>query len=434
MKDVKKTDRRSFLKNTATAAGAAIVMPQTFFNPVIIPASAFGANDRINVGVIGLGDRGPNHVHDLSFMKNTRVAAICEVRGDALSQRQEEFKANYGMTDVYATDDFREITANPSIDAVVIASPEHWHAYMSVDAMRNGKDVYCEKALSLTVAEGRAMVGATRRYGRILQAGTQQRSDARFRLACELARNGYLGKLEKVIISVPGGHRIVKLEPGKAPANLNYDLWLGPSPYKPYRENLVRYNWYFMTDYCAGWIQSWGVHHLDIGLWGAPEFLQSTLEVQGSAEFEPAGDADVSFFWDVQFKTPSGLTMEFYEDKKSPVGHGCRFVGSKGWVHVTRAAIAASDPALLETVFKPNDERLYVSENHMKNFIDCIGSRREPVAPVEACHAATTLSLVADIATRVKRKMKWDWNKEQFIGDDFANRLLSRTMRSPWQV
>jgi predicted dehydrogenase len=429
MQKRKTIDRRSFLKRTAAVAVPTMILP-----PMIIPHNAFGANDRITIGVIGMGDRGPNHVNSLSTIKNTQIVALCDVRRDALLQRQQEFKTKYGMDDTIVTQDFREIMVDPSIDAVTIAAPEHWHAYMSIDAMKNGKDVYCEKALSLTVAEGRAMCDATRRYGRILQAGTQQRSDPRFRQACELARNGYLGNLEKVIIAVPGGHRIVKLESGQVPADINYDLWLGPSPYKPYRENLCNYNWYFFTDYCAGWIQSWGVHHLDIGTWGAPEFLESTLEVQGSAQFEPEGDADVSFFWQVEVKTPSGLVMEFYDDKSSPVGHGCRFVGNKGWVHVTRGGIAASDPGILDIVLKPEDEHLYLSNNHMQNFIDCIKSRRDPVAPVEACHASTTLSLVADIATRVKRKVTWDWKNEQFINDDFANRMLSRTMRNPWHL
>ena len=428
---MKKLNRRSFLKRTAAVAVPSMILP-----PMIIPHNAFGANDRITMGVIGLGSRGCNyHVKALSGLKNTtQIVALCEVRGDVLKQRQEEFKTKYGLDSAIATQDFREIMGNSSIDAITIAAPEHWHAFMSIDAMKNGKDVYCEKALSLTVAEGRAMCNATRRYGRILQAGTQQRSDARFRQACELARNGYLGKLEKVIVSVPGGHRVLKLEPGEVPADINYDLWLGPSPYKPYRKDLCGYNWYFLTDYCAGWIQSWGVHHLDTATWGAPEFLESTLEVQGEAQFEPKGDADVSFFWQVEAKTPSGLVMEFYDDKSSPVGHGCRFIGNKGWVHVTRAGIAASDPGILDIEIKPEEEHLYQSNDHMQNFIDCIKSRRDPVAPVEACHASTTLSLVADIATRVKRKVTWDWKKEQFINDDYAGRMLSRTMRTPWHL
>ena len=420
--------RRTFLKRAAAAVSL----------PYLIPASALGRDgtiapsERITVATIGMGSRGPNHVSMLSSLKQAQLTTICDVRGDALKKRQQTYKSS-GL-DLKATKDFREIMVDKSIDAVTIAAPENWHALMSIEAAKNGKDIYCEKALSLTVEEGRAMCDATRRYGRILQAGTQQRSDSRFRQACELARNGYLGKLQKVNISVPSGRRILKLEPGEVPADINYDLWLGPAPYKPYRKNLCNYNWYFLTDYCAGWIQSWGVHHLDIGLWGAPEFMDGPMEVEGAAQFEPEGDADVSFGWQVKVKAKSGLIMEFNDDGSSPVGHGARFTGDKGWVHVTRGGIKASDPAILSTVIKPSDTRLYVSKNHMENFLDCIKTRRDPVAPVEACHAASTLSLVADIASRTKRKLKWNWQTEQFIGDDYANRMLSRTMRKPWHL
>ncbi|MDD2599347.1 MAG: Gfo/Idh/MocA family oxidoreductase [Kiritimatiellae bacterium] len=420
--------RRGFLKQAAAAVSL----------PYLIPASALGLNgtvapsERITVATIGMGDRGPNHVSTLSALKQAQLTTICDVRGDALEQRLDGY-TKAGMN-LKSTKDFREIMADPSIDVVTIAAPENWHALMTIEAAKNGKDIYCEKALSLTVAEGRAMCETVRRYGRILQAGIQQRSDPRFRQACELALNGYLGKLERVSVAAPSGRRMLKLEPGEVPADIDYDLWLGPAPFKPYRKNLCNYNWYFLTDYCAGWIQSWGVHHLDIGLWGAPEFLSGAIEVEGAAQFEPEGDADVSFGWQVKVKTKSGLVMDYYDDGSSPVGHGVRFIGDKGWVHVTRSGIKASDPALLNTVIKPSDQHLYVSRNHMENFLECVKSRREPIAPVEACHAATMLSLVADIASRVKRPLKWDWKAEQFVGDDFANRMLSRTMRAPWQL
>jgi len=406
--------------------------------PYLVPASALGLDgniapsERITTAVIGMGSRGPNHMSMLSALKQAQITAICEVRGDALLQRRDQYKEQ-GL-DLKITKDFREIMADPSIDAVTITAPENWHAIMTIEAAKNGKDIYCEKALSLTVAEGRAMCDAVRRYGRVLQAGTQQRSDTRFRRACELAVNGYLGDLQKVYISCPSGRRILKLEPGEVPADIDYDLWLGPAPFKPYRKNLCSYNWYFLRDYCAGWIQSWGVHHLDIGLWGAPEFLEGPIEVEGEAEFEPEGDADVSFGWNVRIKAKSGLPMEFYHDGGHEYGHGVRFIGDKGWVHVTRDGINASDPAIVQTIIRPSDKHLYLSKNHMENFLDCIKSRRDPVAPVEVCHAATTLSLVADIATRMGRKLKWDWAKEQFVDDDYANCMLSRTMRSPWNI
>jgi predicted dehydrogenase len=422
--------RRSFLASAASALAL----------PTIIPASALGRDgavapsSRIGVGVIGLGDRGNYHLSALSAFKEAQVLAMCDVRGDQAKTVCAKFHEKTGSKDCVATQDFREILARPDIDAITVAAPENWHAAMSIAAMKAGKDVYCEKALSLTVAEGRAVCDAVRSTGRVLQAGTQQRSDARFRFACELARNGYLGKLHTVTVAVPSGRRMLKMPLAPVPATLNYDLWLGPAPYKPYRENLCNYNWYFLTDYCAGWIQSWGVHHLDIALWGAPKLGASTLEVEGTADFLAEGDADVSFGWKVNMTAPDGLRMAFFDDASSPVGHGVRFAGDKGWVHVTRGGIQAEPASLLDAVIKPGEERLYLSNNHMENFLQCIRSRRDPVAPVEVCHAATTISLAADIASRAGRTLVWDWSKERFTNDELANRMLSRTLRAPWQV
>lgn len=426
----KQFSRRNFL---ATAASALAL-------PYFIPARALGRDgavapsNRIGVGVIGLGDRGNYHLSALSAFKEAQVLSVCDVRGGQAEKVCQGFNEKAGSKSCVATQDFREILARPDIDAITVAAPENWHAIMSIEAMKAGKDVYCEKALSLTVAEGRAVCEAVRRYGRVLQAGTQQRSDRRFRFACELARNGYLGKLHTVTAAVPSGKRMLKLPPAPVPADLNYDLWLGPAPFKPYREGLCNYNWYFLTDYCAGWIQSWGVHHLDIALWGAPELAALPLEVEGTAEFLPEGDADVSFGWKVNMTTPDGLCLKFYDDASSPFGHGVRFEGDKGWVHVTRGDIKASSASLLEVLIKPSEEHLYLSNNHMENFLQCIRSRRDPVAPVEVCHAATTISLVADIASRTGRKLVWDWGKERFANDEAASRMLSRTLRTPWHV
>jgi predicted dehydrogenase len=408
--------------------------------PYFIPARALGRDgavapsNRVGVGVIGLGDRGNYHLSVLSAFKEAQVVSVCDVRGGQAEKVCRGFREKTGTTGCVATQDFREILARADIDAITVAAPENWHAVMSIEAMKAGKDVYCEKALSLTVAEGRAVCEAVRRTGRVLQAGTQQRSDRRFRFACELARNGYLGKLHTVTAAVPSGRRMLRLPPAPVPADLNYDLWLGPAPYKPYREGLCNYNWYFLTDYCAGWIQSWGVHHLDIALWGAPALAAAKLDVTGTAEFLPEGDADVSFGWKVNMTTPEGLRLQFFDDGSSPFGHGVRFEGDKGWVHVTRGDIKAEPASLLDVLIKPGEEHLYLSNNHMENFLQCIRSRRDPVAPVEVCHAATTISLVADIASRTGRKLVWDWSKESFDNDEAANRMLSRTLRQPWHV
>ena len=425
-----KISRRKFLATAAAAVTA----------PYIIPSRALGLggsvapSNRMIVGSIGMGGRGAGHVSEISALDGVQVAGVCDVYRSKAEQVKQWVGSNRGSHDCVVYQDYRELLARPDIDVVTIASPENWHAIMAIEAMKAGKDVYCEKALSLTVREGRAVCDAVRRYGRVFQAGTQQRSDRNFRFACELARNGYLGKLHTVTVGVPSGRRSLNLKPGPVPEDLNYDLWLGPAAFKPYREGLCTYNWYFVTDYCAGWIQSWGVHHMDIALWGAPALQADTLTIEGAAQFLPEGDADVSFGWQVKMTTPGGLLLRFHDDDTSPVGHGCRFEGDKGWVHVVRGGMDAAPKSLLNTTITPGEEHLYNSNNHMDNFVQCVRARRDPAAPVEACHAATTATLVADIATRTGRKLTWNWKKEQFLNDDNANRMLLRSMRSPWHV
>jgi len=434
----KKFSRRNFLVSAAALVTAPMFIPVR----VLGRDGAVAPSEKITVGVMGTGSRGGGHSHSLIGDSSVQYMAACDAnkeRAEAIKKAAEtKYAADIGAGTykgcaVYQ--DFRELIARSDIDAVFIASPENWHAIMSIEAMKAGKDVYCEKALSLTVAEGRAVCNAVRRYGRVFQAGTQQRSDSRFRQACELARNGYLGKVHTVTVSVPGGHKLPILPVKPVPPEIDYEMWLGPAPYKPYREGLCSFNWYFVSDYCAGWIQSWGVHHADIALWGMPALGTTTLEVEGEATFPDDGTADCSYEWKTQLTTPDGLKMVFCSDgSKSPYGHGCRFEGDRGWVHVVRGGIRAEPASLLDVVIKPEEVNLYRSHNHQTNFLECVRTRRDPAAPVEACHAATTLTLVADIATRLKRKVTWDWKRERFVKDDAADRMLSRTMRAPWHV
>jgi len=422
--------RRSLL----AGAAAAVALPS------VIPASALGKDgakapsERIAMGFIGVGGRGSGHVGSFSGMKDTQVLAVCDPQKAKITANKARVDKRYGNTDCAAYQDFRKVLAREDIDAVVIASPENWHALHSSLAVRAGKDVYCEKALSLTVAEGRALCKAVRRYGRILQVGTQQRSDARFRQACELALNGYLGKLKTVYVGVPGG-RSLPVAPAKpAPANIDYDLWLGPAPWTPYNDLKCSFNWYFISDYCAGWIQSWGVHHCDIALWGAPRFCTGRVTVEGTATFPTEGIADTSITWNTKITAADGTVFSFCNNTQPGHPQGVKFEGDKGWVHVRRGGIKASDTELLRTVMKADDKRLYVSSNHARNFLECIRTRREPAAPVEAGHRATTISLVADIATRLRRKVTFDWKTETFIKDAAADRMLSRSFRAPWRM
>jgi hypothetical protein len=411
--------------------------------PYFVPAAALGLNgrtpasERIRTGHIGVGGQGSGHVGALVGNPATQVMAVCDpfaskreaARKRAEDQYAEQIgKGSYKGCDAYA--DFRELVTREDIDAVVIASPEFWHALHSVWAMRHGKDVYCEKAMTLTVYESQAVREAVRRHGRVFQLGTQQRSDRNFRFAAELALNDYLGRLHTVKVAVPGGRALPVAQPAPVPPGLDYEMWLGPAPAKPYNDVQCSYNWYFIYDYCIGWIGSWGVHHIDSALWGAPVFGTNTIQVEGTAVFPTEGLANTSISWRVEAVAEHGLRMIFTNDGQQP--HGVRFEGDQGWVHVVRGGIQAEPKSLLRLALKPDDQHLYESHGHHANFLECLRTRRDPVSDVDAGFRATVFTIVADIATRLGRKVTWDWTAERFVNDDVANRMLRRPMRSPW--
>ena len=433
--DACRVSRRKFLAGAAAALAA----------PYVVPASVFGAggrappSKRIAIGSIGVGGRGSGHVNTMLHRGDAQILAVCdpfEKKRQGARKRAESRYADLAAKGEYkgclATSDFRELLARPDIDAVIIASPENWHPLHAAMAAAAGKDIYCEKALSLTVAEGRALCEAVRRHGRVFQIGTQQRSSRNFRFACELARNGYLGRVHTVEVGVPGGRALPTAKPKPVPPGLDYDMWLGPAKYTPYNDLKCSFNWYFIYDYCAGWIQSWGVHHVDIALWGAPSLGEKPLEIEGTAVFPKEGLANTSITWQVKARTPDGLTLSFSDNKHHK--QGCRFIGTEGWVHVSRGGIQAEPASLLKATIKPGEEHLVVSGSHHGNWLECIETRRDPVATVETGHAATTLTIVSDIATRLGRKVTWNWQAERFENDDAANRMLSRPMRPPWTM
>lgn len=418
--------RRQFL----TRAASAIAAPQ------IVPASALGRggatapSERITLGSIGVGGRGTTHVRTFLGYPDVQVLAVCDPYQSKCDAAKQLVDERYAGCATYQ--DFRPLIARDDIDAVVIASPEHWHGLHGALAAEAGKDIYGEKALTLTVKQGRALVDRVRRHGRIFQVGLQQRSSRDFRFACELARNGYLGALRKIEVGVPGGRALEDAPTAEVPPGLDYDIWLGPAPWTPYNELKCTFNWYFIYDYCVGWIQSWGAHHIDIAQWGAPDLTKGRLKVSGAATFPTAGLADTSVTWRVECRTENGLVLSFADN-----GHheqGCRFEGDKGWVHVNRSGIKAEPAALLTASIKAGEERLYVSDNHHANFIECVRTRRDPAARVEDGHSATTITIVSDIATRLGRELTWDWEAERFVDDQEASRMLGRAMRSPWTL
>jgi predicted dehydrogenase len=285
----------------------------------------------------------------------------------------------------------------------------------------------------MTVEEGRAVCNAVKRYGRIFQLGTQQRSDRNFRFAAELALNGRLGKITQVIVAAPPSAVGPKFKQDPVPEGFDYDLWLGQAPVAPYMSIVCQNTgWYHMSPYTPGFISGWGVHHVDSAHWGMGIELTGPVELEGSGEFPKEGIYDSATKWDVNLLYPNGMKMRFVSDNVLP--HGVRFEGADGWVHVVRGGIDANPKSLLQEKFGPNDKRLIESGHHQGNLIDCIRSRKQTVCPAEVGHRSTSVCLISDIAIRLKRKMKWDPEKEQFLDDAEGNRMLSRTMRAPWHL
>ncbi|NQT86395.1 Gfo/Idh/MocA family oxidoreductase [bacterium] len=414
--------RRRFLKSAAALSAPWLLCP-----------NARGANDRLALGCLGTGGRGTAVMRGFLGAKGVQVVAVCDVQ----QARREAAKRIAGGKGVLSTSDFREALALEDVDAVLIAPQDHWHGVMAVRAAAAGKHIYCEKPLGVAVTESQAIRAAVRRYGRVFQTGTQQRSSRTFRHACELALNGYLGKLHTLKVAAPGPQYQRKhrgsLAPQPVPAGLDWNGYVGPAPMKPYNPGHMAWpDWYLIWDYCAGFIVNWGVHHLDIAHWGCPAIGREPFELECKGTYRNDGFCDNISGWRGEFRFESGLRLS-YSDTGHPHAQGCRFEGDAGWVHVNRRGISASPESLVKVALKPGETRLHESTHHQADFVAAVRANRDPVSPVEAGHVASTLGLVAEIAARTGRTLKWDWGKERF-DDERANRQLSRALRSPWTL
>jgi predicted dehydrogenase len=431
-------NRREFLKRS-TAALAAIGLPS------IIPASAFGANNKIAIGCIGLGrlsgigsgGQGGRNMRNFLNLDDCRVVAVC----DTYKSRREEGKTivddHYKDQGCAMHADFRDLLARKDIDAVMIATQDHWHALIATAAAAAGKDMYCEKPTGVSVEQGQKMVAAIRKHGRIFQGGTQQRSTFYMRHVCELVLNGYIGTVREVQVSTPGPEYQPKyqgpLDPQPVPKGFDWNMWRGPSPDKPFNPGRVAHpDWYLQWDYCAGFIVNWGVHYLDIAHWGCPVLAKEPCEIECKGVYRKKGFTDNIESWSATFTFPSGLKMTFTDKNKQPVG--TRFVGDKGWVHAHRENSLFEPESLRRVKLKENELHLQESKNHPADFLNSVRSRKDPVSTVEATHIASYLGLLAEIAARLETKLKWDPKKEQFIGNNEANALLSRPMHNGWKL
>jgi len=337
--------------------------------------------------------------------------------------------------------DFREILLRDDIDAVWGTVCDHWHGCLYSRIIESGKDVYGEKPLTRWIGQGVKVKQLVRQYGTVFQTGTQQRSDPKFRLACNLARNGYLGKISEVQVAAPGGTAIPSVPSCDPPEGFDWDMWTGPAPLHPFDPRRVEWlGLYMIADYCAGFITNWGVHHLDIAGWGVPEIFEKPFDIEGKGLLPDYGMADTWIAWQMKMTYDSGLSLNF-TNTGNPYEQGCRFVGDEGWVHVNRREIKASDPALLTVRFKDSDTMLHESPAwadsytaHTADFFRSMRTRQDPVSPVEQGHYATTLGNVSDICLRLGRKLRWDPQQDAFLGDDEANQMRMRAERSPWTI
>ncbi len=454
--------RRQFLKHTAglTLSTAAF--------PSLVPASALGRggavapSNRIVVGCIGVGPQGQGDMGNFLNQKDAQVVAVCDVKKDQLEQARAAVNRRYQNNDCAALGDFRQLVARKDIDACLIATPDHWHVLTALAAVRAGKDVYLEKPLAPSLAEGWALREEVHRTKRVFQFGTQQRSGRLFRLACELVRNGRIGKLKHINVWAPGSAPGGPTNVVPVPEGLDYDFWLGPAAFKPYTQDLcsadgVKKTWWYESAFSLGFIAGWGIHPLDIAVWGA-ELFAGPVEVEGRGTFHAEGACDTATIWNIDLKFAGGFTMKFVgvpnggnqglatcdpwpqqEEWKRRyrriTSHGTAFEGTDGWVHIDRDGINLQPENLIDEKPETFKIQLTKSPDHVRNFLDCVKSRAETICPINEAVRSDTLCHISEAAIRLNRKVVWDPKKERFVDDEAANlRLPARKMRAPWKL
>jgi len=427
--------RRHFL----ATAGAAIAAP------MIVPSSVFGQNapsNRIVMGIVGWGMMGPGNTSAFMQQADCQVVAACDLDKRYLDQAAGAINKHYGNSDCAPYRDFREMMARKDIDAVMLAVPDHWHALTSIEACKQKKDIYGEKPLARTVAEQQAIVKAVQQNKRIWQTGSWQRSTGNFQKAVDIVRNGLIGKITSVEVGLPAGHvdfkkTADKMQVSKPPPELDYDLWIGPSKMMPYIEGRVHMNWRWNYNTGGGQLLDWMGHHGDIAHWGLDFDETGPSEVEGTGEF-PAQDAvwNTCTKYRVTLQYPKNVTMTVaggYNDIKM----GTKWIGTDGWVWVDRGRFDASNAEWKKWQSLPEElrkEKIYKSDNHYRNFLDCVKSRKPTITPAETAHRSLVPGHLGLISMLVKRKIKWDPKKEVIIDDKEASKLLTREYRDPWKL
>ena len=446
-----RSSRRRFLKATVLAAASSglpawfIEENRAFADNARPPA----ASDRPNIALIGCGGQGRGDAHGASRFGN--LVAVCDVDENRARQASAQF------ADAKTHNDYRKLLERDDIHVIINGTPDHWHTFINLAALKAGKDVYGEKPLTLTIDEGKHLVAAAKKSGRIFQVGSQQRSDARFRLACELVRNNRIGKLTHIVTALPAGPRQGPFAQAPVPPELNWDFWLGQTPVVPYVPQRCHGTFRYWFEYSGGTMTDWGAHHNDIALWamGLDHSGPVTIEGRSLVEMIPGGYTTAAEYH-VTYTYANGIrhdcisvndqgggprTRPGRRQRINPADgrpgrieqHGVLFEGANGWIWVTRGGINASAPDLLAQPLSASAERLYVSNDHMANFFDCVKSRRPPICPPAVGHRAASVCHLGVISMRLGgRKLRWDPQKEQMVDDAEAQAFVGRAQREPY--
>jgi len=432
MKHVRRMTRRDFLANSAAAvAGPLILVP--------VPGQA-GANERITFGLIGCGGQGRGDMGHFLGRGDCQVLAVCDVDDNQAANAKKQVDGRYKNDGSYkgceVYKDFRKICERKDINAMIVGTVDNWHFLCSVEAVRSGKDVYCEKPVTHYWKEGNILVGEVAKAKRIWQTGSQQRSEDRFRRSVEIVLNGHIGKIQHVEVGLPTGltgHKKGADAPQEPPATLDYDMWCGPSKKLPYSKDRLHWNWRWNLNYGGGQLMDWIGHHNDIAHWGMGEDLGGPVEIEAVGFRYPEDRTvyDAPSHYEVKCKYASGTTSSI--SNKHPMG--AKWIGDKGWVHVDRGKLNASDPGWIKPEFDRGPIKAYQSPGHHANFVDGIKTRKPCICPVEVSHHSITPGHLGYLSDQLKRVIKWDPKKEKVIGDAEADRILNNPpYRPPWKL
>ena len=425
--------RRTLLKRTTGLIASAVAVP------TYVPSSALGRSgtvapsERLTMGGIGLGGQGMHNLRNFLTCDDLRIVAVCDVDTKHRIRAKQTVDSVYGNKDCAAYNDFREILARDDVDTVLIATPDHWHAILSIEAAKAGKHIYCEKPISLTIAEGRAVVDTMKRYGTVYQSGTQRRSNACFRFGVDIARSGMLGRLHTLHCYYHNGPTCPPQRIEPVPKGFDYDMWLGPAPFEAYTPRRCHGSFRWIYDYSGGQLTDLGAHFNDLAQWANDSEYTGPIEYEGRAEFPRDGLFNTPVRFEVVATYADGVKMIYHDETEPGRGpRGNKFVGTEGWVSVDDTGkITASSDAIMQKV-KMSQRGYEYMMGHHRNFLDCVKTRRLPISNAEVSHRSVTTCHAGNICLRLGRKLRWDPEKERFLNDTLANRMLARTTRAPW--